>query len=310
MSDLLNSLGKKSSVVEGAGKTSEPNQTSTNSSNSDSLASRGDDLLVRTGKKSADVSANVDQNLSTDGGPNQTNSSKVEPSGDSTWTAESALKEVKKLREENKAYRIKYETQIDQIKQETDARVKAKEAEMQQLAAAKLELDRIKAEQEDKKRDLSEKVAHREAKLAEMQAILNAKEKEAQERLASMEHKVRDYEARVEAENQVYKSRLNEELGKIPEKYRDYANLLIKGAGEPREALMALSEASLKGLFEDKTIVVNHSIPGAHDGARSTKDRLEEAERTRRSSMSPSQKIAESLKSIKSGSPNSVFRTK
>jgi hypothetical protein len=279
---------------------------------------RGEDLLTKAGntKPDSDASAARSQSASSaDKGTNPNSASSTEEptrsNGSSEgWSEESTLKEVKKLREENKAYRIKYQEQLEQVRLESEARIKQKETEMESLRNAQAELDRIKADQEDKKRDLAEKVAHREARMAEMQAALQAKDKEYNQRIAQYEAQLMDFKAQQAAEAQVYKARLDEEVGKIPDKFKDYATLLIKGAGDPREALVAITEAKLKGMFEDKTVIVNHSVPNAYDGARSSKERLEESEKTRRSSMNSSQKIGEALKSIKSGNPNSVFRTK
>jgi len=317
MSDLLNKLGKKDQkTAEGAGATSDRQTASSTSSGTDQMG-RGEDLLTKAGKqKQTDDSAARSSASSADTGTNPNSASSTEEparSNDSAnpgWTEESTLKEVKKLREENKAYRIKYQEQLEQVRIESEARLSAKEAEMESLRNAQAELDRIKADQEDKKRDLSEKVAHREARLAEMQAVLQAKDKEHNAKISAYENQLADYKAQQAAEAQVYKTRLDEEIGKIPDKYKDYANLLVKGAGDPREALVAITEAKLKGMFEDKTVVVNHSVPNAYDGARSSSERLQEAEKTRRASMNSSQKIGEALKQIKSGNPNSVFRTK
>lgn len=316
MSDLLDQLGKKNNqTAEGAGATSD-RQTSASSTSNGSEMGRGEDLLTKAGKqKQADTSAaRSSEAFSADKGTNPNSASSTEEparSNDSTnsgWTEESTLKEVKKLREENKAYRIKYQEQLEQVRLESEARIKAKEAEMESLRLAQAELDRIKADQEDKKRDLSEKVAHREARLAEMQAMIQAKDKEYNQKISAYETQLADYKAQQAAEAQVYKTRLDEEISKIPDKYKDYATLLVKGAGDPREALVAITEAKLKGMFEDKTVIVNHSVPNAYDGARSSSERLQEAEKARRSSMNSSQKIGEALKQIKSGNPNSVFR--
>src|SRR5690606_22051446 len=94
----------------------------------------------------------------------------------------------------------------------------------------------------------------------------------------------------------------------IPDKFKDVASLIVKGSGDARDALLAISEAKLKGVFDDKTVVVNHAVPGANDGARVTKDKLDEAERNRREAMTSSAKIGEALKSIRSGTPNTAFR--
>ena len=117
------------------------------------------------------------------------------------------------------------------------------------------------------------------------------------------------HQADIEAQKEVYKNRLQTELSTIPEKFKTVAELIIKGAGDERDALVAISEAKLNGVFEDKTVIVNHSVPGAHDGARATNERLKEARDAERNKMTPSQKIGAALKSIKSGESNPVFKS-
>lgn len=313
MSDLINTLGKKPNSVEGAGKASEPQPVSASSSTTTTEHGRGDDLLAKLGGKESQVKAEQSTTSSAESGqPQKSASGTEEPTGGQTndWTTDSALKEVKKLREENKAYRIKYQQELEKLKVESDARLENQKQELEAFKQAKQELDKIKAEQEDKKRDLSEKLAHRDSRLAELQTVLETKEQEWARKLSEQELIVRQYKAEREAEAQVYQAKVEEELSKIPAKYQDYAKLLVKGAGDSREALVALSEAKIKGMFDDKTVIVNHSVPSAQDGARASKERLEEAERQRRTNMNSSQKIGEALKQIKSGSPNNVFRTK
>ena len=274
---------------------------------------RGQDMISKMNNSNGADSTAAATPSQTSADANKSASSKVEPSGSEAgndWTTDSALKEIKKLREENKQYRLKYSQQIEQLQQEAEARLKQKEEEAKALVEKAKELDRIKEEQEDKKRDLSERLAVREAKLAEMQTMLKVREEELQKRLAEKERVLAQYEADRQAETQVYQNRLDEELNKIPEKYREIANLVVKGSGDPRDGLVALNEARLKGMFEDKTVVVNHQVPGARDGARSSQERLKEGERQQRASMSSKDKIKSALEQIKGGTPNNMFRTK
>ena len=274
---------------------------------------RGEDMLKKAGTNTTDSATAVPGQASAD----KSASSKVEPSGTDnvedpeSWSKESSLKEVKKLREENKASRLKYQEQIEKLKLETETRLQSKEEEMRSLLEAQKELAKIKSDQEDKKRSLEEKLAHRESKVTELQGIMDAKEKEYQRKMAELESIALTYKAREEAEKQVYTQRISEEISKIPEKYREIANIIVKGAGEdPRDGLLALNEASIKGIFEDKTVVVNHSVPGAKDGARVGKEKLDEIARDSRSKMSSQQKIRSALDAMKSGTPNSAFRQK
>jgi len=309
--DLLNKLGKKSTdnaSTEGAAPAA-PEQSANPAARKEQA--RGTDMISQMNSSGSAQDAAATEQTSADA--NKSASSKVEPSGSEAgndWTAESALKEVKKLREENKQYRLKYAEQLDKLKQESDARLAQKEQETQALVEKAKELDKIKEDQEDKKRDLAERLSVRESKLTEMQTLMKIKEETYQKQLAEKERLLSQYEADRQAESQVYQSRITEELSKIPEQYKEHAALIVKGAGDPRDALIALNEARLKGMFEDKTVVVNHSTPGARDGARSSQERIKEGERQTRASMSSSQKIKAALEQVKSGQPNNAFRTK
>jgi len=291
----------------GAMKASNSNGVSTEASvNTD--ASQTD----KAGNKSTSAATGETNSVETKG----TVSSEKESSENSSvvkdpdsWSKESALLEVKKLREENKATRLKYEESLEQLKADMEARIKAREEKERELVEYKKQLEEIKTKEEDKKRDLTEKLSHREALLAEMKIKQEALEKAFQSQLQEKEMILKKYEAEISAQTEVYKQRLDSELNGIPEKYKEIASLIVKGAGDPRDALVALSEAKIKGVFEDKTVVVNHSVPGANDGARVTQDKLNAVERERREKMNSSSLIGEALKSIRSGNPNSAFRS-
>lgn len=318
MSDLLNKLGNKNKVSAEGTTNVVSTQSNTNTDPTKLDVSRGTDLINKIGANGSESAAATPSQTSAE--VNASTSSKVEPTGNETavlndgntdpsWSLDSAYKEIKKLREENKQYRIKYSEQVDNLKNEMDMRQKAKEAEMQSLIDKAKELDKLKADQEDKKRDLTERLAHRESKLSEYQTMLELQRKEMESKELEYQKKISAYEAERQVEIKVFETRLQEELSKIPEKYKDYANLIAKGAGDPRDALIALNEARIKGLFEDKIIPVNHSVPGAKDGARANKEMLEQGERERRGSMSSKDKIRTALDQMKS-QPNSAFRTK
>lgn len=225
------------------------------------------------------------------------------------WTKESAFKEVKRLRDENKTYRIKYEEKLNNLKEESEARIKAREQELEQLKVAQQELEDIKAKEADKKRDLAEKLAHREALLNDIKSKAELSEKEFKRKEAELTSKLDRYQADQEAQKEVSKQRLQEELKDIPEKFKSVADLIVKGAGDSRDALVAINEAKLQGIFTDKTVIVNHSVPGANDGARATNERLEEGKRAERAGMNSSQKIKQALSSIRSGEKNTAFRS-
>lgn len=315
MSDLLNKLNSQRSQSSAEGAASAAPGTPESTPSTKLEVSRGDDMLKQVSTKATDSATATPSQSSADtksaSSKNESSGSEVVVEDPDSWSKESAFKEVKKLREENKTYRLKYQEQIENLKRETEARLKQKEEEMKSLLQAQQELAKIKAEQEDKKRSLEEKLAHRESKVSELQAVMDAKEREYQRRMAELEAVAQTYKAKEEAEKQIYVSRIQEEVDKIPEKYKEIASMIVKGAGDdPRDGLLALNEAKLKGLFEDKTVVVNHSVPGAKDGARASKERLDEAARETRAQMSSSQKIKAALDAMKSGNKNSAFRTK
>ena len=308
--DLINTLGKKeTTTAEGVDK-STPQSTVSKESSKDLP---GSDLLNKAGSNKSE-SAATDQSGSAGvkNSTNQDSSGKEEPAGangsNGEWTTDSLFKEIKKLREENKSVRIKYQENVESLKKDMETRISAREKELEQYAQAKKELEELKEKEADKKRDLSEKLAHREALLAEMKAKVDNTEKIYQDRLKDLEVKLSSFEAQNAAQKAVYQKRLEDELAVIPEKFKDVASLIVRGAGDPADALVALNEAKIKGVFEDKTIIVNHSVPGANDGARTTKERLDAASKEAKDKMTSLQKIGQALKDMKSA-PNSAFRT-
>lgn len=309
--DLLDKLNNNTSDASAKGAANaepkQPNQADIR---------QGDDMINKVGTQASDSgkSAATPDQKSADDSLEKSSSGKDESSGSKTvkdpdsWTKDSAFDEIKKLREENKAYRLKYGEQLEKIKAEQEEREAQRKAELDEAKKAKAELERIKAEQEDKKRGTEEKLMDREEKLARLQALQDQREAEFQKQMDEMKSKLSQYEADREAEMQVHQSRLQNELDKIPESYREHAELIVRGAGDPRDALIALNEAKLKGMFDDKTTIVNHSVPGASDGARASKERLDAANQEQRKSMDSKSKIKAGLDAIKSGQPNSVFR--
>jgi chromosome segregation ATPase len=305
MTDLINKIGR--AAVEGTGSTDSSQDTKTGNIPPlhVSAQNRGDNLINDAGKKPVQT-----EQVSTTAAPGQTqkeeSSSSVVNDPDS-WSKESALKEMKKAREEAKAHRVKYEEQVQKLRDEAEARISAVKAEQEDLRKAADELTKLKADQEDRKRDLAEKVAHRQAQVDQLQAQLAIKDQTFREEQEKLKSKLNRYEAEAQAQLKVYEQRLTTELDNVPEKFKEIASYIVKGAGDPRDALVALNEAKIKGLFEEKTVVVNHSVPGAQDGARATKERLDAGAADARAKMTSQQKIGQALKSMKD-TPNSAFR--
>jgi hypothetical protein len=312
--DLLNRVAENmKSSAEGSEK-SEPSQQNTSSASVEATTKegsidRGANLLSAAGSKTANAAATEQAGSAEDTVQENVKTSPVQ--NPDSWTKDSALKEMKKLREENKASRLKYEDMVSKLKTEMESRLASKEGEQQTLMEAKAELDDIKAKSADKKRTLEEKLSHRDTLIAEIRVKMEQQQKEMEAELARRQERLISFESEAEAQREAYRSQLEAEVSNIPAKYKPVVDLIKKGAGEdPREALLAVREAKLLGTFEEKKVHVVNNTPGASDGARSNKDKLDENAKTERKSMDSGQKIGQALKAIKDGVSNSAFRTR
>ena len=223
------------------------------------------------------------------------------------WTKESALTEVVKLREENKAVRTKFQEQLDKIEKDTQSKIDKIKEEAQSAHEAKKKLEALEADQADKKRTIEDKLAHREARLAEMETSYKHQLEDKEKELASIRSKAAQYEAEQEARKSVYRSKIKEELDKIPEELRPFADKMVKGYEDPHEGWLAISEAQRMGMFGEKKVVVNHAVPGAADGARLNKKQAEEAEKEARKKMTSKDLIRIGLENAKKGT-NTAYR--
>jgi len=305
--DLLDRLGSKDSV-NADGKSSDAN-TATNSKETLIGADSPSDNVVR-GENLIDSVADKDVQSKTEseGSTKATTTLEDEVKNPDTWTKESALKEVKKLREEAKSLRVKSKEQVEALRTEMQSKMDAINTQYEEAAKAKKKLEALEAQEADKKRNLEEKLAHRESRITEMEAQLNAIKEEYENKIAEMSGKVNEFEAEREAQRQVYQDRINQEIGNIPEKFKKFAQSMVQGFTDPREGWAALSEAKAQGLFEDKTIIVNHDVPGAKTGARISQDQIDAKKREKLDEMTSSQKIKAGLDEIRKGTPNSVYR--
>lgn len=309
MSDLLTKLGSKKGEGSSPNPTvaSEPSTPVGSGAPTDNL-NRGADLLSKAPVKESSATSKTEETVSKAVSEQAGDTSTV--TDPSTWTVESALKEMKKTREEAKNTRIKYQEQIQIMKGELDTKLETLKTEYQDAVQAKKELEAIKAQEADKKRDLSEKLAHREATIEQLKFENDKVRKELSSQMENLKIQLGQLEAEKKAQEDVYRNNVKEELNKIPEQYREFAEGMVKGYSDPKEAYHMLTTARLKGMFEDKKIVVNHSVPDARTGARSTKERMESAAEEVRNNMSSAEKIKASLQAIRSGSPNPIFKGK
>ena len=327
MSDLLTKLGSKdnSGTTSGANKFDAPSQDLTNTSSTGEaieVARRGTNILDQLGKASSDAKASETASKSpeaTQSKPNATtesasSSESTEPasslSDEKSRTMDSYMDEIKKLREESKAQRLKYQESINSFRSEQELKIAAERDKLSELEKAREELLLLKEKEADKKRDLNEKLAHRESVLAELKLRLEQKDEDYNNQISQIKSELENYKADSQAQEAVFKNRLEEELKSIPEKYKDTADLLVRGAGKPRDGLLAIQEAKLKGIFDDKTSVVVHDVPGAKTGARTTNEQIQSRDQERRDNMTSGQKIREALGGIKSGEKNAVYRNR
>lgn len=316
--DLLNKIDKarkEAGSQEAEGKSSDAPKGEAIVGNKDATADnlkRGANLLEFADKGETQVSQETGESeepkVSTKPVTGQAET-KIVQDPDS-WSKESALKEVLKLREENKAVRLKFQQQLDKIEQETSAKIAAIQEEARTASEAKKKLEALEAAQEDKKRSIEEKLAHREARLAEVETVYKVKLEEKEKEVAVYKTKAAQFEAEQEARKEVYRDRIKEAVARVPEELRDFAQRMVKGYEDPQEGWLALEEAHRKGMFSEKKVIVNHAVPGASDGARISKTKVEQEERERKGRMTSRDLIKSGLSKIKAGESNSAFRSK
>jgi chromosome segregation ATPase len=155
--------------------------------------------------------------------------------------------------------------------------------------------DKLKAEEADKKRDLNEKVAHREQLLLEKDQEIAAIREQMSQETNKLKAELGEREVKLEAHDSFYKERLQAEIDDIPQKFAGIVDKIVKGAGDVREALEAIRESKRENLFGTKKVVVNHSVPGAHDGARTDSVKVQQAQKD---NMKSSEKIKQGLKNL------------
>jgi chromosome segregation ATPase len=303
MSDLLQTMGKKKDTPVAAAQAEAKGESIVGGESPSDSLKRGDNILNRASGTGTEVEAKTEVVQET---PVVETPRTVKNPDD--WTRESALTEVVKLREENKIMRLKQQEQLAKINEEKEAAIAKVKEESKSATEAKKKLEAIEADAADKKRSLEEKLAHREARLAETESTYQHKLQEKEAEIARLRSKAEQFEAQQAAQQQIYKDRIKEEMAGIPEEFKQFAERMVKGFDDPSEAWTALSEAKMKGMFGEKKVVVNHSVPGANDGARITNKNAKQAEADAKKAKTSKDLIRSGLAKIKDGTPNSAFR--
>jgi hypothetical protein len=233
----------------------------------------------------------------------------VEPGGSRNvlpgWTTESALAEMRKARDEAKRSRLEMKDTVDRLQKEYERKLNEIKSATKPLEDQARELADLRAKEADKKRSLEERIAVRDAALAEKDEEIRALQDAHEKEFAKFQAELENLRSEVNVQNQFYEDKLAEELTTIPEKYRVSAERLVKGCDNAREAYEAIREEKAKGLFKDKTIQVSHAVPSADQGARVSGNVQTQAQRESIKKMSSTQKIGLALESIKQ---NPIYR--
>lgn len=275
------------------------------------------DLLDTLGKKETKTDTLIGSNTTSDNltrGESLIEAATIDPevkvANPDTWTKESALKEVTKAREEAKAYRLKYQESMSKLEADKETEIAKIKLEAESGQEAKRKLEAMEADAIDKKRNMEEKLADREARLAKTEEVHKNELAATKAQAESYKAKALQYEAEQEARQSVYKERIKEELNKIPDDLRPFAEKMVKGYEDSQEAWLALAEAQQKNMFGEKKVVVNHTTPGAGNGARLNKTQIEDDAKKERSAKTSQELIRDGLKKIKAGETNNAYRNR
>lgn len=223
------------------------------------------------------------------------------------WTEESLVAEMKKAREEAKRSRLEKNDAIDRLRADYERKLEEIKEATKPLEDTAKELAELKAKEADAKKTLAEKLADREARIAEKEAELIRLKDAHHREIFNLKADLEKYQTEVNVQNQFYQEKLNEELNSIPDKFKDVANRLMKGCDSTREQLEVLRDAKDRGMFKEKQTVVSHAVPALDDGARLSSASTKTEQEARKTKMKSTEKIGEALRNI---NDNPIFRGK
>lgn len=236
------------------------------------------------------VTAAVDDTVSEDKSKAE---DKNETPSKEEWTLDSLKEELAKTREEAAKSRIEKKKLEEELKNDFNQKLKALEEKYSPLAKEAAEARRLREQEEDKKRSLEERLAHREQKLAELENKIPSIQKEYDDMIADLNGRMEKLAQENTRHLSFWEQQLEVELKKVPERYKTYAEVMMKGSTDVKEKLDLLRKASDEGLFGNKKVPVNHATPGAKDGARMESEKTRTEEATNQSSKA---KIREGIK--------------
>lgn len=210
------------------------------------------------------------------------------------WTKEQLADALKETRAEAAKRRVELKDTQEQLQKDYEAKIKSIEEKFTPLIDKAKKLEKLEAEQEDKKRTLEDKLSHREQLIAQRDEELKALREEIQKSKVDSENRIEQLKANLEAHESFYKDQLEKEKSEIPKKFQDIVETMVKGANDSKHALELIRAAKRENLFGEKKVVVNHSVPGAKTGARTDSAAVQQ---DKRQSLKSSEKIREGLKS-------------
>jgi len=268
MPDLLDTLGKE---AEGA--------------KADAKAAKADNDMLDGEPKKVDLET-VKPTPPTDEGKEKKT---AEPAEDKDspykdWTVKDFEKALKDARKDAGKYRTKakdLEEQMDSKLESVIQEIDSKYAPLKKKAA---EFDKIKAEQEDKKRDMSEKLAHRESLIRELEEQLEAAKDSSHKEKVALQSELDKVKGSLEGHLAYYREQLDKEMEAIPAQWKEVADAMVKGTNDTREALALIRDAKNKNFFGDKKVEVYHGTPNkASDGARMSSQPTEDQKKDMKS---------------------------
>lgn len=192
------------------------------------------------------------------------------------WSKEDLAKELKSTRHEAAKNRVAKKELEKELREEFDGKIKALTEEFTPHVEKAQEYEKVKEKEADKKRNLEERLAHRDAKIQELLEEKEGIKTSKEDQIKELQNQNNKYKDDLGAYESYWTEQLEKELAEIPKSKRDLADLMVKGAGNDQDALKAIKKAKTENLFGEKIVKVNHATPTARDGARMGADKAQE----------------------------------
>jgi len=212
------------------------------------------------------------------------------------WTKEQLAEEMKKTRAEAAKNRVEKKQVEENLEKAYEDKLKALEDKFTPFIEKAKKFDKMKEEEADKKRTLEEKLADREAKIEALAGENTALQDKLEDEKRQLQMELEKRQAEVKAYETYWSTQLEKELNDVPEKHKNLADMIVKGAGDTKEALEAIRQAKAENVFGNKKVSVYHATPTAKDGARLDADK---AQKQASDKLNKKEKVREGLKKWK-----------